>query len=122
MYNNVLPAIWMQLEKPIKDHLVKVFDIKRTGISEIRDQTLISDGYSVLDLQVITLERMTEYIGSNETFPRAWELTCAKAKYELNPPMNLPKGENVEADDVTRVIPESITETNVTETKKISKE
>lgn len=89
MFEKVYPHIWMALPKDIKDHLVTVFNIPRTGVSEIRDQQLVSDGYSIEDLQVITLPKMIEYIGSEETFPRAWELSCAKAKYELNPPMSL---------------------------------
>ncbi len=75
------------LEKDVKDHLVKIFDLKRSGITEIRDQEVIRDGYSDEDLKAITLEKMIEYVGSEETFPRAWELTCAKVKYELHPPI-----------------------------------
>lgn len=90
MYNNIPPQLWMHLDRKIRMRLIEVFDIKKTGITEIRDQEIISDGYSVEDLKAITLEKMTEYIGSEETFPRAWEITCSKAKGEVYPPMNLP--------------------------------
>lgn len=79
----------MLLDKQVRNHLVKVFNIPRTGITEIRDQEIIRDGYSDEDLKAITLEKMNEYIGSTEVFPRAWELTCSKARYELNPPIDL---------------------------------
>lgn len=85
MYERILPQMWMQLEKPIRLQIVKDFDIPRTGITEIRDQEVISDGYSVNDLSTITLEKMTSYIGSEETFPRAWEITCSKAKSIVYP-------------------------------------
>lgn len=90
MYNNVPPQLWMQLEKAIRSHLVSVFNIPRTGITEVRDDTVIADGYSVEDLKAISLAKMTEYIGSEETFPRAWEITCSKAKGEVYPPINIP--------------------------------
>lgn len=85
MYNNVPSQLWMLLDKDIRKHLVKVFNIPMNGIREIIDDRVISDGYSNADLQAITLEKMIEYIGSEETFPRAWEMTCAKASKELNP-------------------------------------
>jgi len=88
MFNNVPPQLWMQLDAAIRAELVSTFSIKKTGITEIRDQTLISDGYSVEDLKAITLEKMNEYIGSNEeSFSRAWEITCSKAKSIVYPPI-----------------------------------
>lgn len=76
----------MILPSDMKAHLVKVFNITRTGVTEIRDSEVIRDGYTADDLLSISHEKMTAYIGSEETFPRAWELTCMKARYELNPP------------------------------------
>lgn len=86
MFEKIYTQIWVELSQPIRMHLAKVFDLPRTGISEIKDMTLISDGHTNKDLESITLEKMNEYIGSEELFARAWELTLAKAKYELNPP------------------------------------
>lgn len=78
---------WIDLPKQVRAKLVEVFGIERTGITEVRDQTVISDGFTNTDLQGITLDKMNQYIGSVETFPRAWELTLMKVNYELNPPM-----------------------------------
>lgn len=79
---------WMDLPKEIKDHLIKVFSIPRTGITEIRDQTVVTDGHTNTDLQSITAERMAAYIGSpaDLAFSRLWEITLSKVKYELHPP------------------------------------
>jgi hypothetical protein len=107
MYNTVYPHIWMALSQEDRAHLVSVFDIKRTGVTEIRDQHLVSDGYTVEDLTAISLEKMIAYIGSEETFPRAWELTCMKVRYELSPPPI----------DMQKVINENKTENNA-KTKK----
>ena len=86
MYTNIPPQLWMLLDTKTRSWISKMFDLPRTGITEIRDSEVINDGHSLDDLRKITLEKMNEYIGSVETFPRAWELTCAKAKYELSPP------------------------------------
>lgn len=85
--DRIYPAIWMSTPKPVRNHLVQVFDLVRTGVTEIRDQDVVSDGYTIDDLKKITLEAMCEYIGSTETFARAWEITVSKVHYELNPPV-----------------------------------
>ena len=96
MYNNVPPQLWMQLDVDTRFHLKKIFDIPRTGITEIIDQRVITDGHSTEDLRVITLEKMNEYNGSKyDSFPHAWEVTCSKAKYELNPPLVEMKSEPI---------------------------
>lgn len=86
MFDKIYVPNWMSLPKDIRHRLTVVFNIQRSGITEIRDQDVITDGVTNADLSVITLQKMNEYIGSDENFTRAWELTIAKAKYELNPP------------------------------------
>lgn len=78
---------WMWLPQQIRNRFIEVFQLDRTGIAEVRDQTVISDGYSQTDLAVINKERLCEYVGSEETFLRAWELAISKANYEVNPPV-----------------------------------
>ena len=85
MYNNIPSQLWMLLDKPIRTHHAAVFEIPMTGVREIIDDRVISDGYSNKDLESVTIEKMTAYIGSEETFPRAWEMTCEKAKNEVYP-------------------------------------
>jgi len=87
MQTVIYPAMWMALKKEIRNKLVEVFGINKTGVSEIRDQTILSDGYTGEDLKVISLEAMCKYIGSQETFLRAWETTLQKIDLELNPPV-----------------------------------
>lgn len=89
MFDRILVPHWVSLEKEVRQHLAKVFNLTATGIAEIRDQTVISDGYSNADLDKITAAKMAEYVGSNESFPRLWEITLAKVKYELHPPVDL---------------------------------
>lgn len=87
MQTNLYPQQWLHLPKDVKEKLINVFEIVRTGASEVRDQEVISDGYTLDDLRSITNEKMNEYVGSQETFLRAWELTLAKVHSELNPPV-----------------------------------
>jgi hypothetical protein len=86
----IYPQQWMALPKETKNHLIKVFGIPKSGITEIRDQDVVSDGYTSADLEAINLDKMCEYIGSRETFGRAWEITLMRVKSDLNPPMELP--------------------------------
>ncbi len=96
--------MFMHQPKEIRDYLSQMWKIPRSGISEIRDQEVISDGHTYDDLQVITHERMTEYIGSEESFLRAWEITVAKAHSELHPPIGEIRsaGEKIEVTPVDK--------------------
>lgn len=79
----------MLLPRDIRDRLRVVFNIPRSGITEVRDTELVSDGTTFEDLAVVTSEKMSEYVGSQESFGRLWDLSIAKAKHELNPPIEL---------------------------------
>ena len=85
--DHIYPQVWVSLPKETREHLIKVFKLVRTGISVVKDQTLVSDGYTEEDLEGISLEKMCEYIGSQETFMRACELTLGKVHSELHPPV-----------------------------------
>lgn len=102
MFDRIYVHNWISLDKEIRKHLVSVFGLVPTGIAEIRDQTVISDGYSNADLDRITAAKMAEYVGSNESFPRLWELTLAKVKYELHPPIDL---ETLNQPEIVNIIP-----------------
>lgn len=95
----ILPGQFMHLSREIREYLGHMWKIPRSGVSEVRDQTVISDGHTYEDLLAITHERMNEYIGSEETFARAWEITVAKAYSELHPPIGVIKG-NVEDSEI----------------------
>lgn len=123
MYTNVPPQLWMMLPKESRDYIVKEFSLTRTGITEILDQQVIRDGYSMDDLKGITLDKMCAFIGSEEEFPRAWELTCAKVKSILHPPVNLedlkkPVNSEEFKTAVDTIKEENKSTQNVTKTKK----
>ena len=87
----IFPQQFMHLSQEMRTYFTQMWKIPRSGISEIRDQTVISDGHTYEDLAVITHELLNEYIGSEETFARAWEIACMKAYSELHPPVGVIK-------------------------------
>jgi hypothetical protein len=83
----ILPGQFMHVSKEVRDYLAAMWKIPRSGITEIRDQDVISDGHTYEDLASITHEMMNKFVGSEESFARAWELTVMKAYSELHPPV-----------------------------------
>lgn len=81
----------MTVSTELRERVAEVFNIGRTGISEIRDQQHVSDGRIQSDLDAITRDGMAAYVGSpvSESFARLWELTLAKAHSELHPPIGV---------------------------------
>lgn len=86
-FEKVPVQLWMLVPREERLRLAEVFELGKTGITEVRDQEVVTDGYNADDLSVITAERMASYVGSEESFPRLWELTVAKAKHEVHPPV-----------------------------------
>lgn len=81
---------WIDLPQETRNHLVKVFDIPQSGITEIRDQTVVADGHTNADLEAITADKMSAYVGSEIgtlAFSRLFDITLAKVKSELHPPV-----------------------------------
>ena len=88
MQTQIYPQQWMALTKPYREILKKAFTIPGpTAPTEVKDDYVVTDGHTLDDLKEITLEKMNAYIGSTETFGRAWEVTLAKVHSELNPPV-----------------------------------
>lgn len=88
----LLPGQLMQITREVREYLYLMWKIPKSGITEVLNESVIADGHTYDDLAVITLEKMCEYIGSEESFGRAWELTCAKAYADLHPPIGMIKG------------------------------
>lgn len=95
-HEKITPQLWMLLARETREHLAKQFKVPKSGVTEIRDQELISDGRTMIDLEVFTREAMCEYVESDETFGRAFELVIAKAHSELHPPIGVIKAKEVE--------------------------
>lgn len=63
---------WRKLEPEVRNRLVEIFGIQRSGRAVVVSldagkSDVQSDGYLDKDLEVITLERLNEFLGSEET-------------------------------------------------------
>lgn len=78
---------WMKLSRPVREKLSELFGLERTGISEIRDDEVISDGFSDYDLQGITKEKMCEITGlpCELSFSSLWEVITVKITNDFHP-------------------------------------
>lgn len=136
-FEKIPPQLWMLVDPEIRLRLVTVFELGKTGITEVRDQEVITDGYNADDLSVITSGRMAAYVGSEESFPRLWELSVAKARSEVNPPVGVMRSENggividevqfyndaplnkEQAEELKKLVDDSVTEIIIEEPKTI---
>jgi xylose isomerase len=55
---------WVQLPFEVRQKLVKMFDLIRTGGSEVIDGRLKTDGYTEKDLRGVSLEKMKSITGA----------------------------------------------------------
>ena len=71
---------WVKVPHEVRLELVQEFGLKRSGIIQVFNNTLMSDGYSYEDLAPLTVERMQLYVGTRETdYFKLWEATTNKA-------------------------------------------
>lgn len=72
IFDGVLPyQLWLKLPKEIRDKLVVLFHIKRTGSTVVdygpAGNTVVSDGYKPADIEAITLEKMQALLDNDST-------------------------------------------------------
>ncbi len=53
---------WVNLDSRIRVKLVEIFDIPRSGHTEVEDNKIITDGFTNTDLTAITIEKMQGYL------------------------------------------------------------
>lgn len=79
---------WLPLKKETREKLKEIFYLKSTGMVEVEtDQfgksTIKNDGFTNTDLQVITVEKLVDYLGTaavNETIYDLWKLVVEKVE------------------------------------------
>lgn len=63
--------IWLKLPKQVRDKLVTLFHIPRSGSTVVdygpQGNVVVSDGYKPTDIEAITLEKMQELMDSDST-------------------------------------------------------
>jgi hypothetical protein len=106
MEQQIYQQQWIALERDVRTLLFSELELTKSGPTEVKDETVISDGVTNADLQMLTAEKLSTFIGSKEeSLGRAWELTIKKAYSILYPPAVTitPKKEEI-AKAATKVI------------------
>lgn len=57
---------WLQISLETRSKLAELFGMSRSGFNHILDNEVISDGYSDKDLAMLSLEKLQQYLGSEE--------------------------------------------------------
>lgn len=83
----LLPQTWLQLSSEVKSKLKEIFAIPKSGgviFHQVGGKGIVeSDGHTVNDLNVVTLEKMSQYLGLPETATDFWgtfDLVCDKVE------------------------------------------
>lgn len=80
MFERIFVGQWMSLPREIRLELRRLFDIPQSNVVEVRDNTVITDGVTNDDLQVITLEKLKQVTKNNGTFAELFEKAVKMAK------------------------------------------
>lgn len=97
--DRLYPQVWRGLSKAEQDVLKKEFSLVQGGPIKIFNESVEDDGYRVEDLALVNVQTMMVFVTQDTPLPfmRMWELTLAKVKFILNPPvMDITDGEIVD--------------------------
>jgi len=65
LYQVTIPQ-WLQWSPRTRSKLKQIFDIPRSGGSQIQDSVVLSDGHTHADLAKISVEAMQAYLGTDD--------------------------------------------------------
>ncbi len=72
---NLTPKDWLQLKKPTREALVKIFNIPQSSFTHVVNNVVDSDGHTFNDLQAISIESMKELTHSpSDSFDEQFNL------------------------------------------------
>jgi hypothetical protein len=85
-------GMWVSLSNEVRYRMRTIFNISQSGITEVNDGRVVSDGTTYEDLKALTIEKMQKYVDNPTTdFHKLIDLTVAKVMEELYP--KVPKEE-----------------------------
>lgn len=89
-FDKIVPQLWMMVSPAERLVIAASFHLTKSGIVEIHDQDVITDGYKTEDLERIGIGTMAAFVGeptdTDLSFSRLWELTVSKARSIVHPP------------------------------------
>lgn len=82
MFDRVYLQHWMSLPRDARLKLAEELGIPRNGITEVRDEIVLTDGHTNDDLGVITKELLQSYTGGdeNDSFASLWDAAVSGKK------------------------------------------
>lgn len=101
------PNQWLSLPYEIRNKLRKIFNIGRSGSTEVVNgvdgSQVISDGTTAQDLSVISIKKMQDYLGVEET---EFDILFTRLKNSFNPPIILTTDEAILVEDINHIVTE----------------
>lgn len=80
------PVEWLKVPMEIRVKLKEVFNIPRSKGTVIEDNRVMSDGHTIEDLQAVTIEKMQNYLDSEETdFVQLFNKCVQRIEDEIEP-------------------------------------
>lgn len=82
MFSQIYIPYWMSLSKETRNKLIVIFSVPKTGVVEVINETVLTDGHNNIDLEVITIDKLKAYTGQLKgTFAELWEMAVEKAMH-----------------------------------------
>ena len=79
-------GVWVSLPTEVRNKFRSLFGINKSGITEVDDNRIVSDGTTHTDLSVLTIPKLQEYTGDkSDDFYKLFYKAVEKINNELNP-------------------------------------
>ena len=78
--------MWVSLPNEVRYRIRAIFNIPKSGATDVNDGRVVSDGTTYEDLKLLTTEKMQEYLKDDSTdFYKLFDKVVAKVNDELYP-------------------------------------
>jgi hypothetical protein len=76
---------WVSLPNEVRRRIRVVFDISKTGFTEVSDGVILSDGVTQSDFKSLTIEKMQKYLNDESVdFHKLFDKVVAKINDEIS--------------------------------------
>jgi len=76
--------MWVSLPNEVRRRIRVVFDIPKTGFTEVSDGVILSDGVTQSDFKSLTIEKMQKYLSDESVdFHKLFDKVVAKINDEI---------------------------------------
>ena len=57
---------WLQVPTETRNKLIELFNLRKSGVTSVVNNVVISDGFTDLDLSDLTIDKLQKYLGSKD--------------------------------------------------------